>query len=105
MDVPLDLRGRWTLITGASAGLGAEMARAVARDYGGNVIAVARRRDRLEALRDEIEPKYGTKLVPIAADMCNRDDVERLFTEATQGRDVYAAILNAGVTFYGEILD
>lgn len=105
MPSSLEFRGRHVLITGASSGLGLEMARELARDHGAHLVLVARRRDRLEALRDELEKKYGTRSVVIAADMTRPEDVERVFREATEGREVYAAILNAGVTFFGNALD
>ena len=47
-----------TLITGASAGLGAEMARQFA-DLGHDLVLTARRVERLEQLRDEIVAAYG----------------------------------------------
>lgn len=101
----LEFRGRHVLITGASSGLGLEMARQLARDHGANLVLVARRRDRLEALSSEISREFGVQTAVIAADMTRADDVERVFREATEGREIHAAILNAGVTFFGHALD
>ena len=52
------LKGRVALVTGASSGLGEQFARALA-DNGAAVALVARRVDRLKALKDEIESKGG----------------------------------------------
>jgi hypothetical protein len=104
MNQMLELRGRWTLITGASSGLGMELARHIAKEHGGHVVLVARRRDRLEALAEELRSRYGVQAACVTADLSRPEDVERLFTEATSGRDIHAVILNAGVTYWGEAM-
>jgi short-subunit dehydrogenase len=101
----MDLRSRWVLVTGASSGLGLEMARELARDHKANLIAVARRAERLEALKTELQKDYGVQVVTMQADLAKPEDVQRVFTQATTERDVYGVILNAGVTFYGHVLD
>jgi short-subunit dehydrogenase len=62
---------RTALITGASAGLGRELARLAAKD-GHDVVLVARRRDRLEELAKELETAYGMKATVLAADLGER---------------------------------
>jgi len=98
---PLDLRNRWVLVTGASSGLGKEMARLLARQYHANPILVARRRDRLDALKEELEAQHGVSVRVIAADLAKPEDVDRVFRESTGAVRVDAAILNAGVTYFG----
>lgn len=98
---PMDFRGRWVLVTGASSGLGQEMARQLARDYGANIVAVARRADRLEALKQELEPT-GVKVLPMTADLQRTEDVDRVCEAATQGEPLYGAVLNAGITHFGD---
>jgi NADP-dependent 3-hydroxy acid dehydrogenase YdfG len=65
-------RERVAVVTGASSGIGAATARALAAD-GISVIAVARREDRLAALAAE-----SARIKPFVADLTNQSDVDRL---------------------------
>jgi signal transduction histidine kinase len=89
----LSLRDRYTLVTGASSGLGHELARQIARDHGGNLVLVARRRDRLDALADELRKSHNVQVACVTADLSKREDTERVFAEATDGRAIHAAVL------------
>lgn len=60
--------GQWALVTGASSGIGREFAVQLAAK-GINVAIVARRRERLEALADELRERHGVQVEPIAADL------------------------------------
>ncbi|MCC6667447.1 MAG: SDR family NAD(P)-dependent oxidoreductase [Polyangiaceae bacterium] len=73
---PMDFRGRWVLVTGASSGLGQEMARQLARDHGANIVGVARRGDRLQARKQELRPT-GVKVLTMTADLQKTEDVAR----------------------------
>jgi short-subunit dehydrogenase len=99
---PMDFRGRWVVVTGASAGLGREMARRLANDHGANLVIAARRQDKLEELAQELRASARVDVLPVAADLSRLDDVDRLYETATAGRDVYGVILNAGVTHFGQ---
>jgi gluconate 5-dehydrogenase len=84
--------GRRAVVTGASSGLGAEMARVLAR-AGADVLAVARRLERLEALADEGEARPG-RIVPHAADLADGAQVDALADAARErlgGCDVLVA--------------
>src|SRR5512146_107114 len=98
---PMELRGRWVLVTGASSGLGREMAKILAVTYGANLLIAARREDRLLELKAELEKSAGVKVEVCVADLAKLEDVDRLIDVATRGRQLYGAILNAGVTHFG----
>jgi short-subunit dehydrogenase len=98
---PMDFRSRWVLVTGASSGLGKALAEQLAREHGANLVLVARRRNLLDELKKELEAS-GIRVETIAADLSRGEDVERVFEEAVRGREIYGAILNAGVTHFGD---
>lgn len=90
-----------TLITGASAGLGAEFARQCTR-RGEALVLVARRRDRLEALAEEIG---GTPLI-LAADLAKQGAAASLISEIeAEGLSVGTLINNAGFGLAGRFAD
>ncbi len=90
------LKGRVALVTGASSGLGQQFARALA-DNGAAVALVARRTDRLAALKAEIEGKGG-KAAAIEADVTDRAAMVRAFDAAEKAFDTVTILVNnAGV--------
>ena len=85
----------WTLITGASEGLGGEFARIAAKEER-NVILAARSEDKLNAVADEVRA-LGVEAVVIPADLSDMEEVERLWAEATNGREIDVLVNNAGL--------
>ena len=86
--------GPWTLITGASSGLGAACANRLAAE-GVNLVLVARREDRLSALAEELERTASIKARVVSADL-SRDDFLPRITEATEGLEINLLVNNAG---------
>ena len=74
------LQGRVALVTGASSGLGNDVAKGLAKN-GATVVVAARRADRLRDLVGEIE-SLGGKAVSVNMDVANRESVNAAFSEA-----------------------
>jgi short-subunit dehydrogenase len=88
----------WAVVTGASSGLGREFALALG-ERGYQVLAVARRRERLRALADEVEGGGG-RLDPLVADLSTSAGIDALLARAAE-RQVELLVNNAGVATYG----
>ena len=69
-----DLSGRVAAVSGASSGLGQQMARAFAKQ-GANLAIMARRVERLEEFKKELEKEYGVKVIAIKCDVTNTDEI------------------------------
>jgi hypothetical protein len=101
----LDFTGRLVVVTGASSGLGRELALLLALREGATVILAARRQDRLEALKAEIESRSGLKAHVVSVDLASAEGPLVLFQKATALGEVSALVNCAGITFYGRTLD
>ena len=88
------------LITGASAGIGAALAREFAAN-GHDVVLIARREKRLQALADELETE-GVTATPVAMDLDSAEAAMDLHETVTErGLDVDVLVNNVGVGTYG----
>jgi short-subunit dehydrogenase len=96
--------GRVVLVTGASSGIGYEMALALVRQ-GDNVAATARRLDRLDQLAQAAKGATGELLI-LAADVTSASDMQRVVddTVAKWGK-IDVLIANAGLGQRGNIVD
>ena len=99
-----DLTGKVALVTGASSGLGVRFAQVLA-DNGAAVALVARRAERLSAVREQIE-RAGGRAVAIEADVLDRAAIARAFdaAEAAFGT-VTILVNNAGVAHAGRAVE
>jgi NAD(P)-dependent dehydrogenase (short-subunit alcohol dehydrogenase family) len=79
---PVDLRGKRILLTGASSGIGAAAAEQFGR-HGATVVAVARRKELLDAVAERITNKGGTAMA-IACDLSDMDAVDALVADVEQ---------------------
>lgn len=85
------------LITGASSGIGAGMAREFAQK-GYNLAICARRLERLNNLKQELESKYGVKVIAKVLDVTNYEQVFQVFREFKQEFGTLdRVIVNAGI--------
>lgn len=95
-DQLFDLKGEIALVTGASSGLGARFARVLAA-HGAAVILAARRRERLEALREEITQKGGRAAV-VELDLSIPKSIRGAFDAAEQHFGTVTCLVNnAGI--------
>ena len=76
-----DLKGQVALVTGCSGGLGVQMAKALA-SQGCNIVAIARRMDKLEAVCAEIEKEFGVETLPLQCDITDTDNVNDVVAKA-----------------------
>ncbi|WP_295895749.1 SDR family oxidoreductase [uncultured Vibrio sp.] len=90
------------LITGASGGIGLELAKTHARK-GGDLVLVARTESKLVALKNDLEAEYGVKVNVITSDLSQPDAAQHLFeqTEAL-GLQIDILINNAGFGGHGK---
>jgi len=94
--------GPWALITGASAGIGAEFARQLAQ-LGLNLVLVARRRDRMENLARRLESENKIQVMSVEADL-SRPDFMPAVEKATQSIEIGLLVNNAGFGIAGRFL-
>jgi hypothetical protein len=96
---------RVTLITGASAGIGTELARIFASN-GHRLALVARRADRLAALAGEITAGGGAAPIVIVCDLEQPDATESIATAlAAEGVEVEYVVNNAGFGLFGRAIE
>lgn len=101
MTHSIDYRKQTTIVTGASSGLGTEFARQLAA-RGSDLVLVARRADRLEALAEELIRAHGVTVTVIARDL-GVPDAGRALRAELESRSIRATSLvnNAGFGTHG----
>ncbi len=87
------------LITGASSGMGRDMAKVLA-DKGYDLIVVARRKERLESLKKELDCKVQI----IEMDLSITENVFKLY-DSLKKKDIDVVINNAGFGLFGEFVE
>ena len=105
MTIVYEGKGKRALITGASSGIGVELARVFA-EHGFDLILVARRRDKMEALAEELARDMKTDCHIIVADLADPAAPRAIFDEVTaRGLRVDALVNNAGYGIPGFFRD
>lgn len=100
-----DRKGETALITGATSGIGLELARCFAKD-GYNVILVARTQEDLEGVAQELTNTYGVKAYGIAADLMQQGAAEQLYREIKEeGIQVDVLVNDAGQGVWGKFVE
>lgn len=99
-----NLKNRVAVISGASSGLGMQMAKAFAKQ-GADLVILARRIERLENLKEELE-KEGVKVLPIKCDVTSTEDINKAATMAEEEFGKVDILVNcAGASKDAGILD
>jgi len=105
MSIPAPKPGSAAFVTGASSGIGRALARELA-GAGHDLVLVARRRERLEALAAELREKYGVGVDVLVCDLSDASDRDRMLAELSAlGHQLDVLILCAGFGMTGPYLD
>lgn len=92
----------YTLITGATSGIGYELMKLFARDRN-NLVLVARDEENLKMIKAFYSQKYGIDIVTIARDLAEAEAPREIFDELQErGIEVENLVNNAGVGTYGK---
>src|SRR5437667_9807578 len=89
------LNGRNAIVTGGSLGIGKAIARELARE-GVNVAIVARSKDQLETTARELEAETRRRVIPVAADVTSREQVDRMVAQAAEQLGGLHILVNSG---------
>ena len=99
-----DLTGKVALVTGASSGLGVRFAEVLAEN-GAALVLVARRADRLDAIKGRIE-KSGGRAIAVEADVRDREAMRAAFDAAEKALGTVTILVNnAGVAHAGHAVE
>lgn len=103
MGIPEPAADRTALVTGASSGIGTELARELAR-RGHGVTLVARREDRLRAIADELSAAHGVRAEVLTADLSDESSRAGIADDiAGRGLTVDVLVNNAGLSTTGAV--
>ena len=75
-----DLTGQVALVTGCSTGLGVQMAKALA-NQGANIVALARRKNMVDEVAENIEKEFGVKAIGVSCDITDTAAIDNAITE------------------------
>jgi uncharacterized protein len=96
------VENRTALITGASSGIGRELARLFARD-GYNLVLIARDRSRLASLAGELQSRHPIRVTVISKDLADLSAAQHIADQLARQRvEVDVLVNNAGTQVYGE---
>jgi short-subunit dehydrogenase len=100
----MELHDKWALVTGASSGIGVDIAGELAR-HGMNLVLVARRQDRLELTATRLRRDHAVQVETQACDLQVPGAAAMLFERMQSGgRDISVLVNNAGFGVHGDFL-
>jgi short-subunit dehydrogenase len=92
------------VVTGASAGIGKLFADRLAR-RGYDLILVARRADRLDAVAKDLQTQYGVSVRTLVADLGDADELETVAQSVSTDQDITMLVNNAGTSTLGSVAE
>jgi short-subunit dehydrogenase len=96
---------KYALITGATQGIGLELARLFAKDKY-NLVIVARTQSELESTAAELQQQHGVEVISIAKDLFKKEEAYALCEEvASRGIQIDVLVNDAGQGQYGKFID
>ncbi|MEM6801163.1 MAG: SDR family NAD(P)-dependent oxidoreductase [Bacteroidota bacterium] len=97
-----DSYGEWALVTGATSGIGKELAQRLA-EAGFKLVITGRREKLLNSLSTNLFDTYKTETIPVKGDLSQRQEVESLLKEVSH-LPIGIVILNAGFGSSGKLI-
>lgn len=98
-------QNKYALITGATSGIGRQLANLFAKDQY-NLVIVSRRQDELNNVSNELTKEYGINVVTIAKDLFDRNAAFEIYDEVkSKGIQIDVLVNDAGQGLYGEFVD
>ena len=80
----MNLQGKTVILTGASSGIGREMAKLFVLNYGANVLGIGRNLERLQSLKEELGEKFSYRAFDVSAQESWRIFAEELKSEGVK---------------------
>lgn len=101
----MDSENKYALVTGATSGIGYELARVFAEN-GYNLILVARSQEELQTKSRELSAQYGIEAIPLPKDLFNPNAATELYEEVqAKGITVNVLVNDAGQGVYGKFAE
>lgn len=103
-EINTENRNQYALITGATSGIGYELAKLFARD-GYSLILVARNKQRLQEVTDEFKQQFGVEITPLSKDLTNPYAAEEIYDRTKEmGITVNVLVNDAGQGLWGPFM-
>lgn len=100
-----DLKDQVALVTGASAGLGVQMAKALA-SHGAKIVALARRKEKVEAVAKSISEEFGVEAIGLQCDITDTKRVDEVIEDVlSRFEHIDILVNNAGTGAVGNAED
>ena len=100
-----DLKDQVALVTGASAGLGVQMAKALA-SHGAKIVALARRKEKVEAVAKSISEEFGVEAIDLQCDITDTKRVDEVIEDVlSRFGHIDILVNNAGTGAVGNAED